>query len=115
MKRYRSNDVKPGKGIDANKGASFTDNAQDPWTIRNPAGDERRYDRNAGSSGGDQWIERSPQNLLRNKDEFVYSAGKRDLWDDVDGNSVGTNIGFSGPVRYGQNRSQADGTVKSSR
>jgi len=108
--------VRPGRGIDRNKGATFTDNPQDPWTIKNPGGNERRYDRNAGSSVGDVWIERSPQNLLRNKNEFIYSAGVRDIYSDVIANVSGNpEDGFSGPVKYGQNRSQADGTVKSSR
>ena len=108
MKRYRDDSVKPGRGIDRNKGANFTDNAQDPWSPPPTGGNEQQYSRNRGSSRGDQWIERGPQNLLRNKAEFSDRAATRSVWDDTcgaDGNGD-VNNGFSGRIRYGVNKSQ---------
>jgi hypothetical protein len=117
MIRKRNDSVKSGPGIDGSKGENWTRaNASDSvWGIPNPGGEERRYDRNAGSSRGDQWIERSEQNLLRNKQPFDWAAGKRDIFDDVISNASGNpEDGFSAPIRYGVNRPQSDGTRKSS-
>jgi len=109
--RKRDDSVKPGRGISGNKGATFIDNAQDPWTVVPAGGNERSYSRNDGSNRGDQWIERgaASQNLLRNKPpaDGTGSAATRDVYDDVCANSDGTNGGFSGPIRYGANKSQS--------
>jgi hypothetical protein len=118
MKRYRDDSVKPGRGIDRNKGANFTDNAIDPWTSVPAGGNERSYSRNSGSNRGDQFIERGAdsQNLLRQGEDFMFRAGTRDVFDDVVANDGGSpNGGFSGPIKYGVNRSQSDGTKRSRR
>jgi hypothetical protein len=117
MKRLRDDSIKSGRGISGAKGENFTkvNDSDSVWGIPNPGGEERRYDRNLGSSRGDQWIERSEQNLLRNKQPLDWAAGSRDLWNDVNSNANGNpEDGFSAAIRYGVNRSQADGTRKSS-
>jgi hypothetical protein len=115
--RKHDNSVKSGRGISGAKGETFTkDYAQDPWTIKNPGGDERRYNRNDGSSAGDKFIERGPQNLLRQGEDFMFSAGTRDLWDDVareDG--LGPHGGLSDALDVGVNRPQSQGTKRSRR
>jgi hypothetical protein len=116
VKRYRDDSVKPGAGIDRNKGAHWTDNAQDPWMVVPDGGSERSYSRNKGSSVGDKWIERSPQNLLRQGEDFMFSAGTRDIFDNVvaeDGG--GPHGGLSDPLDVGVNRPQSEGTKRSRR
>ena len=71
MKRYRDDSVKPGRGISGNKGANFTDNAQDPWSAVPAGGNERSYSRLDNDNGGDQWQEpRSSENVLRQGEEL---------------------------------------------
>jgi hypothetical protein len=99
--------------VDNGKGESYTQQYKtDPF--EGVANHEERepYSRNKGSSRGDQFIERSNQNLLSSKEEFQFAAGSRDIFDDTVSNDGGSdNGGFSGPIKYGVNRPQSDGRV----
>ena len=100
--------VKPGRGISGNRGAGYTDNVTDPWTVQpDCAPNERSYSRLDNDNGGDQWMEpRGSENVLRSKDSpWNAGAATRDIWDDTCGNGD-VNSGFSGPIRYGVNKSQ---------
>jgi hypothetical protein len=111
--RKRNDSVKGDRGIDNGKGENFTSNAIDPWTAQS-VHEERSYSRNAGSNKGDFFIERGAdsQNLLNQREEFQFRAGRRDIFDDVVANDGGSdNGGFSGPVRYGVNRPDGAGKV----
>jgi hypothetical protein len=110
--RKRDDSIKSGCGIDGAKGENFGGNPIDPWTAESEHS-ERQYSRNEGSSKGDQWIESGAdsQNLLRQGEDVQFKFARRDIYDDVDANSSGTNDGFSGPVKYGVNRPQTDGKI----
>jgi hypothetical protein len=98
--RKHSDNVKPGRGISGAKGESWSrDYNQSPWDVVPAGGNGRSYSRNEGSNRGDKWIERGPQNLLRNKAEFSDSAATRSVWDDTCGDEGNgdVNAGFSGP------------------
>src|SRR5690349_15559791 len=101
MKRYRDDSVKPGRGISGNKGATFTDNAQDPWTVQPNSKEREPYSRNRGSSAGDQFIERGSQFSPARPDDFMFRAAKRDIFDDVSENG---DPGFSAPIAAGVNK-----------
>jgi hypothetical protein len=106
MKRYRDDSVKPGRGISGNKGATFTDNAQDPWSVQpDNARSERAYSRLDKDNGGDQHAEygKSQFNPTR-PDDFMFRAAKRDIFDDVSENG---DPGFSAPIAAGVNKSQS--------
>lgn len=112
MRRKYDDSVKSGVGIDRSKGQSFTkDYAQDPWSVVPAGGNERRYNRNAGSRAGDKWMEPADSvNVIRSRpDDFQFRAEARSVWDDTcsdEGNGE-VNAGFSGPIRYGVNKSQS--------
>jgi hypothetical protein len=110
--RKHDDSIKSGCGIDG-KGENFADRAIDPWTAESNHPERDPYSRNDGSSKGDQLIERGAdsQNLLVQSEENQFKFSRRDIYDDVDANSSGTNDGFSGPIRAGVNRDQRDGKV----
>jgi hypothetical protein len=81
-------------GIDGNKGASFLDNSQDPWTQQS-VHEERSYSRNTGKSG-DKFTELDSQDLLRNKSEFSDRAPTRSIANLVLDDAGEVNSGYSG-------------------
>jgi hypothetical protein len=108
--RKRDDSIKGGRGIDGTQGEKFTKQGitshlgQDgTYSDRK----ERGYSPNAKRSSGDNYVEVGVTDAgLRQVDDFGYRAETRDIYSDVDGNSEGTNGGFSGPVKYGVNRPQ---------
>jgi hypothetical protein len=108
MKRYRDDSVKPGQGIDRNKGAGFTSDPIDPWTAQSNHEEREPYSRNRGSSAGDKFIERGSQFSPRRVDDFMFRAQTRDIYDDTCGDNGNSDVngGFSGPIRYGVSKGQ---------
>ena len=89
--RRRSDNVKPGKGIDGSLGETYSrDHAVDPWDS-NPKGNRVPY-------GAGKYTDN--ESGLRNKpaDDQSGGAGSRDILDNVERNS---GTGKPGAIRYG--------------
>jgi hypothetical protein len=110
--RKRDDSIKSGQGISNGRGEDFTKQyRQDPWAVRNPGGSEKQYDRlNSGSRSADKFAEygKSQFNPTR-PDDFQFRAATRSVWDDTCGDEGNGDVngGFSGPIRYGVNKSQS--------
>jgi hypothetical protein len=107
--RRRNDSVKPGAGIDGSQGERFTKTGltgPDDMCYQESDHKERSYSRNT-KKGQDQWTEVGNVEMpMQNVRDFQWRSETRDIWSDaVEGNGE-VNQGFSGPVKYGVNRSQ---------
>jgi hypothetical protein len=108
--RKRNDAVKGGRGIDGTQGEKWTKQGltgPDSMTYAYENGPERSYDPLAKPRPGDAGAEVGMDQTLgrRNVRDFQWRSETRDVWSDVTANDGDTG-GFSGPVKYGVNRSQ---------